>query len=859
MRGKPAPTLDDLYRVAAQLHERSLFAQAEPILRHIAGTGASHAPAHNLLGLIHSARDELPEAVEQAEAAISADPGSVVFQTNLAMVLADSARLPDAETAYRRALELDATHGGAQSGLGQLLMLQDRFHEGTQHYRRLKKPFAFEGSALNFWNGEPLAGKSLLVLRAQGIGEELHAARYYRQLTQVCSFVTVASDPRLMELLSSAAPGLDLISAGDVGQIGKAAAEADYVCYITDLVALLQRPKLDGNAYLFADDGKIRTLLAKYRSEFAGKRLIGISWITSSKLRPAARSIDLEYWAPVLKRSDCQFFSLQYDAEPEFVARTAGALGIDLICEPTVDPKTDISGLAAQIAAMDQIISIDNSTVHLAGALGKPVWTMLTDIPYWMWGLEGTSTDWYPSMRLYRQKTRGDWAPVLKSVERDLTASPAAALQTSKPAEAFLAAIHQEFQRRNYEAALSLLDELSRAHPGHEKVSRWKALCHYRQDRQEEALPWAERAMAEEPENAENHRVLAIIQQGLLEFEEAERTLRTGMKLAPRRADLRSALVMQLLLNGRCDEGWRLFDAVNRAFVVTRLSSGRQWRGERLESQTLHLWALEGLGDYSLALRMLPEIEKRATNLILECDERLIPLLARTETVAELQPLRPRSGDEKLPALGEVQSAEFSAIRHLAPNLNLDGIEAGTLVHDGARATRLRAKYQAEFPGKRLIGLSWYSASVTQGIARSVPPEDLAQLLARRDCQFIDLQYNNPDCPMTDYHLPSGQLYRDETIDSWADIDGLAAQLSALDLTITIDNSTAQIAGAIGAPCWTLLHTLPDWRWGLSGDTCVWYPKTRLFRQTARRDWSAPLAAVNKALDEAVIPKSKAV
>ena len=92
----------------------------------------------------------------------------------------------------------------------------------------------------------------------------------------------------------------------------------------------------------------------------------------------------------------------------------------------------------------------------------------------------------------------------------------------------------------------------------------------------------------------------------------------------------------------------------------------------------------------------------------------------------------------------------------------------------------------------------------------------------------------------------------DAEIDARNDIDGLAAQICALDLTITIDNSTAQIAGAIGAPCWTLLHTLPDWRWGLEGDVCVWYPEMRLFRQKLRRDWSAPIEAMCDALTRPV-------
>ena len=80
-------------------------------------------------------------------------------------------------------------------------------------------------------------------------------------------------------------------------------------------------------------------------------------------------------------------------------------------------------------------------------------------------------------------------------------------------------------------------------------------------------------------------------------------------------------------------------------------------------------------------------------------------------------------------------------------------------------------------------------------------------------------------------------------------------QRSAADVVGAMErltSNTAQIAGAIGAPCWTLLHTLPDWRWGLEGDVCVWYPEMRLFRQKLRREWSAPIEAMCDALTDPV-------
>ncbi len=88
--------------------------------------------------------------------------------------------------------------------------------------------------------------------------------------------------------------------------------------------------------------------------------------------------------------------------------------------EPGIDPLIDLDGFAAQIAAMDLTLSIDNSTVHLAGALGSPVWTLLPFAPDYRWFVGRDDSPWYPAMRLVRQAAPGDWAGVLERVAADL-------------------------------------------------------------------------------------------------------------------------------------------------------------------------------------------------------------------------------------------------------------------------------------------------------------------------------------------------------------------------------------------------------------------------------------------------------
>ncbi|NNF76393.1 MAG: hypothetical protein HKN05_00050 [Rhizobiales bacterium] len=263
-----------------------------------------------------------------------------------------------------------------------------------------------------------------------------------------------------------------------------------------------------------------------------------------------------------------------------------------------------------------------------------------------------------------------------------------------------------------------------------------------------------------------------------------------------------------------------------------------------MDEESLHVWALEGVGDFLMMARLLPELENRTDRLIVECDERLIPLLRRSLASAELVPLRSQVDGDTLPPLGDLQSTDRGVIRHLSPDLHPVELDTGPLQHDQARAAGLRKKYQKRFPGQLLVGLSWYTTSAAQGRARSVLPADLEPLFAQPQCQFIDLQYRDPAQAMEHYEPAAGHLFRDDEVDSRDNLDGLAAQMAALDLVITVDNSTAQLAGALGVPGWVLLHQLPDWRWGLRGDASEWYPSLRLFRQAAQGDWQGVIEQV---------------
>jgi hypothetical protein len=178
--------------------------------------------------------------------------------------------------------------------------------------------------------------------------------------------------------------------------------------------------------YLFADPVERDEFRARYGD---GRLRVGLAWYTRNKTTGKERSIDLATLDPLFSEPDVsqpgvQWISLQYGDHEALEREVAGR---PIFVDRTVDQFaghqfTGIDRFAAQIAAMDLVITIDNSTAHLAGALGIPTWVLLPFAPDWRWMLDRDDSPWYPTMRLFRQPKPGDWQPVVRSILKALAA-----------------------------------------------------------------------------------------------------------------------------------------------------------------------------------------------------------------------------------------------------------------------------------------------------------------------------------------------------------------------------------------------------------------------------------------------------
>jgi tetratricopeptide (TPR) repeat protein len=265
------------------------------------------------------------------------------------------------------------------------------------------------------------------------------------------------------------------------------------------------------------------------------------------------------------------------------------------------------------------------------------------------------------------------------------------------------------------------------------------------------------------------------------------------------------------------------------------------WDGGRLAGRGLLLWSEQGIGDEIMFLGLLPELIATGVKVALECDARLIPLIRRAmpdvELIARTDIPDPRTKSPEY----STQAPTGDLLRWLRPRRELIRRLGGYLSADVKLTAELRRRYRGA-DGERLLGLAWHSTNPSVGHRRSIPSTSLAPFLNLPGWRSIDLQYGDRRADRAELAEAAGcELFHDHAIDAMRDVDGWAAQIAAMDVVVTIDNSVVHLAAALGKPVLLLLPKVPDWRWFAAGDTSVWYSGVRLLRQVRTGDWDEPL------------------
>lgn len=259
-----------------------------------------------------------------------------------------------------------------------------------------------------------LAGKRVLVVGEQGIGDELMFASIIPDLAAAAASVTLVCEPRLARLFAASFPGVSVLTPQDA-QVDSGA--VDVLLPIGGL----------GHAFRRTEAAFGRAPYARPRPEVLlrwsgrvgprdGRLRIGLAWRGGTPAtRGEARSLSLEQLAPLLSLPGCEIVSLQHDARGTELAM-AEALGVPLRTFPGTDLH-DFEDQAGLMLNLDLVVSVQTATVHLAGALGLPCLALVQHQPEWRYMLEGETMPWYGSVRLLRQPAAGDWAtPIARAM-----------------------------------------------------------------------------------------------------------------------------------------------------------------------------------------------------------------------------------------------------------------------------------------------------------------------------------------------------------------------------------------------------------------------------------------------------------
>lgn len=362
----------------------------------------------NLAVALHN-RGELDEALVASRRAAALAPGHPVIQSNLAGVLFNKGAIDEALAVSERAVALAPDNALVRFNHSHLLLICGDLKRGFADYRRRRECFAqLQMVRGPEWQGESFAGRTLLLFSEQGLGDVLHFIRYLPMVIAKGGTIVLQVQPALSPLLSS-------LQGVTVVPTGRPLPPLDLQLPLMDL------PYLFGTTldtipadvpYLHADPTRVATWRRALGSVTALK--VGVAWAGSPTHKgDRYRSLPAAAVLPRLVMPGVQLYSLQKEPRPADVP-VLTELGPDVI---DLGPSLgDFADTAAVIAALDLVISVDTSIVHLAGALGALTWVLLPYAQDWRWLRDRADSPWYPSLRLFRQNEPQAWDGVLTRV-----------------------------------------------------------------------------------------------------------------------------------------------------------------------------------------------------------------------------------------------------------------------------------------------------------------------------------------------------------------------------------------------------------------------------------------------------------
>ena len=399
---------------------------AETALKMSITCGPSFVPGYTNLGNALFDLDKFDEALEAHETAARLNPLHAAAQNNLGTIYEALAKHEEASDCFSKAMSLDPNYTTAGYNLGSVKLRNKNFVEGWnlrearwneretnddwRPYLQTSRP-VWDGSKVN----------RLYVWPEQGVGDEVMFASCFEDLLERCNQLIVSCEPRLVTLFSRSFGGkIKFVSTEDK------LPDDQFDCHVPAMTATgLVRAKIEDfnsvtQPYLHADPIALESLRNTLEQASGGKPIIGVSWMSKNKRFGKRRSISLIDLVAAIPE-DYYLINLQYGEVMADLRELETNLGRGVSTFGDIDNFSHLDNFAALISACDAVVSIDNSTVHFAGALGKECHVLLPYLSDWRWGHHiETESYWYKSVSLHWQQKHNEWTGSLQSLKSAL-------------------------------------------------------------------------------------------------------------------------------------------------------------------------------------------------------------------------------------------------------------------------------------------------------------------------------------------------------------------------------------------------------------------------------------------------------
>lgn len=378
-------------------------------------------------GLRCAERDAFEEAAKNFSEALEINPNFTDSRWNLGVAQYFLGEIESSMANLKTAIAQQPHQPAAHLNLAMGLFLRRRFVEAWAEYEWRWQCANYDKHAVprvaEPWNGEDLADKTILVYGEQGVGDEVMFASNYRALIERAKRTIIGCQERLVPLFQRSFPDADCRA---FEQLNRSLAEGandrpDYQIAAGSLPRFI-RPELstvDASPRYLQASAELRDVWQEKLSLLGTGLRVGISWRGGSEANESLRrTVPASEWRPVLAIPGVHFVNLQYGTTAEELAVIGDLAGKRLHHWPESEGLVDLDSFAALVSCLDLVISIDNTTAHMGGALGVPTWALLSfpSSSYWRWLDEGEQSVWYRSLRLFRKTRHESWRRSMSEV-----------------------------------------------------------------------------------------------------------------------------------------------------------------------------------------------------------------------------------------------------------------------------------------------------------------------------------------------------------------------------------------------------------------------------------------------------------